>query len=116
MKKRLTVIMMCLLAYPLTSTSVLAATHCKKHCKKCAHKQLDAAKTPFKDASPAETAQEANADFWSGMSGVPPSESLAHSASKCLRASLSMDGSKLSMNDTDGLSLKSGPALMDRKE
>ena len=69
MKKRLTVIMMCLLAYPLTSTSVLAATHCKKHCKKCAHKQLDAAKTPFKDASPAETAQEANADFWSGMSG-----------------------------------------------
>ena len=38
--------------------------------------------------------------------------SAAHNASRCARASGSREGSKLTKNDTDGLNLNSGPALI----
>jgi hypothetical protein len=43
---------------------------------------------------------------------VPRSESFAHVASRFFRAFLSREGSKLRMNEMEGLNLKSGPALM----
>ncbi len=50
------------------------------------------------------------------MSASPPSESFAQSASRCSFALGSMEGSKFSMNEIDGLNLKYGPALMAMKE
>src|SRR5262249_39562783 len=49
----------------------------------------------------------------SGMSGVPPAESLSQVASRVSRARGSRDGSKLRKNEIDGLSLNKGPALID---
>src|SRR5207248_786109 len=46
----------------------------------------------------------------SSMSGVPPDDNLPQAASRLSRARESRDGSKLRMNEIDGLNLKKGPA------
>jgi hypothetical protein len=58
--------------------------------------------------------------YWSiGISTMPPSDNFSQTSSIFSLASFSRDGdgsknngSKLTMNDTDGLNLKSGPALI----
>src|SRR5688572_24327730 len=51
-----------------------------------------------------------------GISAVPPSDNLSHIRSRLVRASGSLDGSKFTKNDTEGLNLNRGPALIAMKD
>src|SRR5688572_33344449 len=51
-----------------------------------------------------------------GISAMPPSDNLSQRVSRLFRASLSLDGSKFTKNDTEGLNLNSGPALIAMKD
>src|SRR5687768_998438 len=54
--------------------------------------------------------------FSKGISAVPPSDNLSHILSRLFLASGSLDGSKFTKNDTDGLNLNKGPALIAMKD
>src|SRR5688572_21095078 len=51
-----------------------------------------------------------------GISAVPPCDNLSQRVSRLFRASSSLDGSKFTMNDTEGLNLNRGPALIAMKD
>src|SRR5688572_4777824 len=51
-----------------------------------------------------------------GISAVPPSDNFSQRVSRLFRASRSLDGSKFTKNDTEGLNLNRGPALIAMKD